>query len=247
MKYKKIEDYIRNKIDTNKLRPGDQVDKDNKIVKEFGVSKLTVDKALINLAEEGYLIRIKGKGTFVKKRTWSDNAVDRRFHSLSEDIMKQGKKPGAKLIEYRAISAIEVPEIAGIFNLTDSDLIHYFIRVRTADGIPVAISYSYISAKQVPYIDLQILSNGSLWEFLANSGFEGTDKCYYTVEAKMPTEDQVKLLDISKDEPLLLSHHKSAIKDGTIYNYVDTYYVSSRYKYEYMTEQETTGVKGSEA
>ena len=245
MKYKKIEDYIRNKINSKELKPGDQVDKDNIIIKKFNVSKLTVDKALINLAEEGYLIRIKGKGTFVKKRSWSDNAVDRRFHSLSEEIMKQGKVPGARLIEYRAISASDAPKIANIFNLSDSDLIHYFIRVRTADGIPVALSYSYISAKQVPFIDLRVLSNGSLWEFLANSGFEGTYKSYYDVEAKMPTDEQVNLLDISKSEPLLLSHHKSAIKNGTIYNYVDTYYVSSRFKYEYMTEYDILGSSGS--
>ena len=237
MKYKDIENYLKNRIESGQLKVGYQIDEEDELSKKFNVSKLTVNKALANLANEGYLLRVKGKGTFVKKRSWGEQAVDRRYHSLSEDIIMQGKVPGAKLIEYKVILGNDAPEIADIFAIEKTDLIHYFVRVRTADDIPVAISYSYISAKEVPYIDVNILDGGSLWRFLADSGFEGTEKSYYRIEAVKATREQALLLKIEEGEPLLLSHHKSGMKNGTIYNYVDTYYITERYKYEYITER----------
>lgn len=236
LKYKKVEEYIKSKIEDGELSVGDQIESEEELSQKFGISRLTVNKALVNLMKEGYLNRVKGKGTFVKAKLWNNQANRRRYNSLSEDIRNQGKVPGSKLIEYKVISGKEVPEIAKIFAISETDLIHYIVRVRTADQIAIAISYSYISVREVPYIDVNVLENGSLWEFLAKRGFEGTKRGYHVMKAVMPTEEQIKLLEISPQTPLLCSHHISIMEKGTVYNYVDTYYVTDRYQYEYVTE-----------
>ena len=43
-------------------------------------------------------------------------------------------------------------------------------------------------------------------------------------------------LNIDQYTPLLLSHHISTTQDGTIYNYSDTYYISDKYEYTYISE-----------
>lgn len=236
MKYKQIENYIIERIESGELKVGDQIETEEEISKKLNISHLTVNKALSNLAKEGYLTRTRGKGSFVKSRVISNSYESKRYFSLTEDIERIGKKPGSKLIEYKVISGKDVPEIAKVMNVGANDKLHYFIRVRTADDEPIAISYTYLSAKSVPYVDINVLENGSLWKFLAETGFVGTKKSYFKLYAKLPTEEQQKLLGIDDKTPLLLSHHLSETKDGIIYNYVDTYYISERYEYFYTSE-----------
>ena len=62
-KYKRIENYIINRIESGKLRVGDQIETEEEIAQKFEISQLTVNKALSNLAKDGYIHRIRGKGT----------------------------------------------------------------------------------------------------------------------------------------------------------------------------------------
>lgn len=233
MKYKDVEEYIIRQLKTGQLAIGDTIESDKELSVRFGLSQLTINKALTNLANQGYLVRIRGKGTFVRSLTGNDTRKTGRFCSLSDDIRRQGMVPGSKLIEYKIVAAKDIPEIAKVFSADDEDLFHYFVRVRTADGIKIGVNYSYIAVKEVPYIDIQVLGGGSLWDFLAKKGFEGTKRAFHELKAVMPTDEQIDLLDIDKMTPLLLSHHTSMMENGRIYNYNDSYYVSERYRYKY--------------
>lgn len=65
LKYKEIENYIINLIKTEKLHVDDQIETEEQLCERFGVSRMTVNKAITNLSDEGYIIRIAGKGSFV--------------------------------------------------------------------------------------------------------------------------------------------------------------------------------------
>lgn len=236
MKYKQVENYIVDRIENGELKVGDQIETEEEISKKLNISHLTVNKALSNLAKEGYLTRIRGKGSFVKARPVESSYETKRYFSLTEDIERLGKKAGSKLIEYKVISGRDVPDVAKIMDVKEDEKLHYFIRVRTADGEPIAISYTYLATKIVPYVDVSVLENGSLWKFLAETGFGGTKKSFFKLYAKLPTQRQAELLGVDEMTPLLLSHHLSATDEGVIYNYVDTYYISERYEYCYTSE-----------
>ena len=230
-KYKRIENYIINRIESGKLRVGDQIETEEEIAQKFEISQLTVNKALSNLAKDGYIHRIRGKGTFVDYRPIKDVTKDQRYFSLSEDIEKSGKKPGAKLLEYKIVSGKDVPKIAKVMKIRPDEKLHYFVRVRTADNV-----YSYLYTKVVPFIEIDVLENGSIWKFLAENGFGKTKNSFYKIYAKLPNEEQMRELNIDQYTPLLLSHHISTTQDGTIYNYSDTYYISDKYEYTYISE-----------
>src|SRR5699024_601893 len=65
--YKQIEKYVRNRIDNNEWPVGYQIPTENEFSKTFEVSRITVIKALERLVEEGMLVRMQGKGTFVSR------------------------------------------------------------------------------------------------------------------------------------------------------------------------------------
>lgn len=66
--YEQIADNIKDKIARGELKPGEQVASQNELVKEYGVSMITVKKALSNLVSDGTLFTRQGKGTFVSGR-----------------------------------------------------------------------------------------------------------------------------------------------------------------------------------
>ena len=65
--YKKISNEIKSKIDNGELVEGDMLPKETELGKMYNVSRPTIRAALMQLVNLGYLVRIKGKGTFVKK------------------------------------------------------------------------------------------------------------------------------------------------------------------------------------
>ena len=101
-----------------------------------------------NLNQLGYITRAPGKGSFVRIPSVAKDSTS--IASFTEDMKKIGLKAGSKLLSYNVISASEVPEIRDKLQLSNSDMIHYIIRLRTGNGIPFAISYGYISARIIP-------------------------------------------------------------------------------------------------
>lgn len=63
--YKQIREDIIQKIKSRQLRPTDRIPSEQELMVEFRVSKITVKNALTALADEGLIIRVQGKGSFV--------------------------------------------------------------------------------------------------------------------------------------------------------------------------------------
>lgn len=230
MKYSKIEDYIIDKIKTKELLIGEMIEPDYQLAQKFQVSELTVNKALTNLAKKGYLKRIRGKGTFVNSITGNNISSAMKHISLSQEIIRQGKTPSSKLLEYKVVFAKDYPKVKEELHLDDNDLLHHFTRLRKADDIPICLSYSFMPVKLVPYIDINVLDCGSLWEFLEKQGLEGTRISFFTEKIAYADKYKAELLQVEENHPLLHDHHYSVMGDNDSFNYVDNYFVSERFE-----------------
>ncbi|MEA5026226.1 HTH-type transcriptional repressor YvoA [bioreactor metagenome] len=227
-KYKTIENYIINQIENGELRVGDQILTEYQLSAKFKIGRLTVNKALINLAKEGYIKRIAGKGSFVTSRTVIRDFFTRR--SFTEDMESIGLKAGSLLLEYKLYTGNEVPKIAHLLSLKPDDKIHYFHRLRTGDDEPIAISYTYIPKKIIADFDLTAL-NHSLNEYFKSLGIiDGGFKQKMT--AHLPTAEQKELLKLDH-EALLRSAHIRYTSEGLPYEYTETYYRSDKFEYTF--------------
>jgi len=70
--YERLKHSITAMIETGLLKDGDRVPSTQDLCRRFGVSHITVTKALQDLAREGVLSRVQGKGTFVSGRPIND-------------------------------------------------------------------------------------------------------------------------------------------------------------------------------
>jgi DNA-binding GntR family transcriptional regulator len=190
---------------------------------------MTVNKAISNLVQGGYIYRIPGKGSFVRNLRVTKHAALGR--SFTDDMLSQGIEAGSKLIDYHVKRGGDIPNVASHLQLAEDDFIHCFTRLRTGNDLPIAISYTWVSGVCVPMIDLGCLEK-SFYAYLKTLGL----KISYLegeMTAALPTEEQRAHLGI-RDEALLLNVHKTYLADGRIVEYIRTYYVGSRYSYSFV-------------
>ena len=81
---------------TKELQPGDLMTSERKLMQDYGVSRITVREAIGQLVNEGHLVRVRGKGTFVAHRP-----VQSKLHlaSFTEEMRAKGHNPTTVLLK----------------------------------------------------------------------------------------------------------------------------------------------------
>lgn len=226
-KYIEIRDYIIEQILSGELKVGSQIPTEKQLCEQFKTSRMTVNKAIVRLCENGYIQRIAGKGSFVINAHVSKNTIAERC-SFTEDMKSIGLTAGSKLLEYKVIRGKENPAVAEKLELGPDDFIHYFVRLRTGNDNPMAISYTYLSAKVVPALDISILES-SLYSYLEKLGLHRKG-IIAEFSATLPTAEQKKLLKI-EHEALFRNTHITYLTDGRPFEFIHTYYIGTKYSY----------------
>lgn len=231
LQYQKIEDYILKQIHSGKARQGFRLPSENELCGQFGVSRMTVNKALTHLSDQGYIERIPGRGSFVR-----GTRIERKIPemlSFSEEHRRAGIVTSSKLLRYSVISAGEVPEIMKKLKLTETDFIHHFVRLRHGDQKPLAVSYNYVSVNAVPVLDIKYLEK-SLYQYLEDQlnlqlAYNDTTIC-----AVSASDEVRELLELKEMPMAVLSSHISYLTDGTPFEYTETYYAPEKYSFRYQ-------------
>lgn len=227
-KYKIIETDIINAIQTGKIKHGEKLPGEVELCEKYNVSRVTVRKAILNLASAGKVYRRAGDGTYVSEKPYVNTTGQAR--SFSEDMIQNGKKPGSVLLNFKISKAKKNEFIAEKLRLKENESFYEIERLRTGDGIPIAISYTYIPFKMMPDFNIDRVTSGSLYSYFNELYELELVRKERTMSAVMPTKEQKKALKIS-DEPLLKICHPSYTKTGAIVEYSETYYVGSRFVY----------------
>ncbi len=227
-RYILVEEYIRNLINNGKLKKGDQLETEVQLAKRFNVSRLTVNKAISRLATEGIIERIPGKGSFVKRTLFF--ADYKMVGSFTHYMESQNKVPDSKLLEYKIYDSKDIPNVASYLELKEDEKIQYFVKVRTADGEPIAIMTSYVPAKLVPSFDISVLS-GSLYDYYDQLGLPRLrTKSRFTA---IPSDEYLsEHLEVEKNTALLKHDHITYTIDNAPLEYCVAIYIGYKYAYE---------------
>lgn len=229
--YIQIKDYIINNIDSGKLKSGNKIETETELMKRFGVSRMTVNKAISLLSTEGIVERVPGRGTFVKNKMNRAPFVNLAIDSMTDYISSLNKKPGSNVLDFSIFKAKQNPEIRDILNLTDDDYIYYFARVRTADGEPVVYAVSYVASKHTPPLSAEILS-GSFYKYLSENNV--TRSGYKVAVSSMLANVKIaELLNIKKGDPILYNDGLLFIKDKVPIEYSKVYFNGNMFSFQY--------------
>lgn len=161
-RYLQLADELEERIRNGEWRPGDALPPERRVGQLYGVSRVTVRRALERLVEDGLVEQRQGAGTFVTRRVRQPLSV---LTSFSEDVRARGMEPTSVWLDRRIGTAS--PEEAIGLGLGPGEAVTRLARLRLADGMPLGIERSAIVAEVLP--DPMVVTE-SLYDALDRNG-----------------------------------------------------------------------------
>ena len=228
--YQQIYDDIKGAIKDGAYKVDEKIPSEAELSEEYGVSRITVRRAIEDLCADGYLTKMQGRGTFVGKphimRRLSQSKATRSF---SEICREAGVTPGAHLIE-RQIVPVR-PDEQEFFGLGPDALLIYVHRVRTADGLGVCDENMFVPYDGGRDLLTLPLEDTSLFDAIEQAtGHRPASNEDWNITAVKATTDQASLLGISVGDPLLRTHVSFVDDEGRPVCMGRHYFVGSRYE-----------------
>lgn len=224
--YYQIEEYIKNLIENKDLKPGDMIPSEREFTDLFKVSRMTVRQAVMELVNEGILIRLKGKGTFV-----SEKKIEQPLQGLkgfTEEMEKLGFKPSSKLLDFQVREAPE--HVADLLQLGEKEQVYEIKRIRLADEMPMAIETTFIPCGLVKNLTVNIISR-SLYSYIEKECRLEIDSASQSLEAALASPEEARLLHVAENVPVLLMERCTYLKSGKPLEFVKAVYRGDRYKF----------------
>jgi DNA-binding GntR family transcriptional regulator len=229
-KYRRIQEDLRYRVVSGQWKQGDQIPSEAELCVQYDVSRITIRRAIQELAVEGYLYSLSGKGTFVAEWEAGDDAGP-ALKGFTNEMQELGYRAVTVDVELDVVEANR--KLAAILDIAPGDRVIELRRVRAVhDGEIIGYSINSFPFSRSFSVDPQDYY-GSLYELLAGFGVSFTMARDY-LEATLPTPAVAAKLGIDPAEPVLKSVKVSRTADRSFAEYNVCYYVGSRYRY-YVT------------
>jgi len=138
--YSRVETVLAGEITDGDLKVGDQLPTEDSLIARFGVSRITVRRAIQNLVRRSLVEIRRGKGTFVAAPKITQELTE--LSGFVEDMHALGRKPTARVIGKEIVTADA--SVASQLALTKGERVVRIRRVRLADGIPLSFDETYL-------------------------------------------------------------------------------------------------------
>jgi GntR family transcriptional regulator len=145
------------------LAPGQRLPGERDLAERLGVSRMTLRQALAELEASGVLTRVPGRagGAFVAEPRVEVDLT--HLTGLTDQLRRAGRRAGARVLLSRR--AVPAPDVAGALGLSGRAQVYEVVRVRSANGVPVALERSWFPARLFPGLTDHSLS-GSMYGVL---------------------------------------------------------------------------------
>jgi GntR family histidine utilization transcriptional repressor len=196
--YQLIKRSIADGIASGQWRPGDALPSEMALTRKFHVSRMTVNRAMRELANENLIRRVPGVGSFVAEPVARSALVEIR--NIAEEIAARGNRHAARILCLRLAAASM--EAAQAFDLAAGAPLFHSEILHLEDGVPLQLEDRLVNPAVAPgYLD-QDFTSTTPNAFLTRVA--PLQQGAHQVHAVRPTQTQADLLQLAPDEPCLL-------------------------------------------
>jgi DNA-binding GntR family transcriptional regulator len=213
-KYHRVKEAVLARIADGTWGPGSLLPAEPDLCQAFGVSRITVRKAISDLVHEGKIQTVQGKGTFVAKPKVGERFVQRAF-GIYEDMERRGLRLTTEVVRQDVIPAPE--DVAARL-----EHVHFLVRLRSIEGEKILLSTTYIPYALCPDLAGEDLSTGSLFRLLRRRYGLKIARGERTLEAVAADQWQARMLDLALASPLLRLDSAAYLPDGRPLEYSQT-------------------------
>lgn len=206
------------------LAPGDPVPSERELADGLDVSRMTARRALSELVAEGRIRRVPGRGSFVDEPTIR---LPIQLTSFTHDMQQRGYTSGARTLGSGRLAADDW--LSSVLDVPRGHPVLRIVRLRTADGQPVALERVHLNADAVPGLADVDLTDRSLYGVLADRYSIVFDGGRQIITARLVDPGDAVHLDLPPGAPVLHLVRTSTWR-GRLLEYTVSAYRGDRYE-----------------
>jgi GntR family histidine utilization transcriptional repressor len=222
--YEQVKAWIRGHIASGRWRPGDPVPSESALMQKFGISRMTVNRALRELAGEGLVHRVQGSGTTVAQlHRISSRLMIRDIH---EEVAERGHVHTTRVLHVAREKAGS--EVAQALGLRKGAAVFHTVLIHMENGVPIQHEDRYVNPAAAPhYLETDFTQTSPTLHLLRHAPLT---EASYSIEACIPTAEEARELDIKRTEPCLVMRRRT-VSGANVASVARLVYPGTRYSF----------------
>lgn len=196
--YEQVQTRLLHEIQSGEYAGFDRLPPEPELCARFGVSRITLRRAVAGLEEAGIVRRQQGRGTFVTRRR--DKLGTLSLDGFSDLVSGPGAR-SRKIISAEVEAADE--EHANELEIAVGDPIFHLRRVLALDGVPLVLDSSRYPLSRYPGFDELIAENVSTYQVLREEYGVVFTEMHRDIGLEFPSSEAAAQLELSEPEPVL--------------------------------------------
>jgi DNA-binding GntR family transcriptional regulator len=223
--YFQVAQQIERAIESGELAVGERLDNEIALAERYSLSRPTMRSAIAQLVDKGLLLRKRGVGTQVVRRT-----VERvvQLTSLHDDLRDAGQKPTTQVLRLERVPAREA--VAGRLGVDPGTDVVHIERLRCAQGVPLAVLRNWLPTDIAGDFTERDLEEQGLYALLRKAGIEMHD-AEQRIGATSAGVADARLLCVRRGAPLLTMERLAHDVAGRAVEFGDHVYEASKYSF----------------
>ncbi len=224
--YRRIASSLEADIAAGRIKEGDKLPSERVMAEKHGISRMTARQALQHLAARGILVTRTGQGTFV-----SQPAIEQKLATLTgftEEMERLGRRPSSIVVASGPGDADRL--CAAALDLPIRGAVHRLMRVRLADGQPVAMETTEVRADVAPgLLEMADFAHESLYDILRKHYRVEPTSAEQSLKAALAPPAVARTLELADAAPVLELTRRTFDSNGAAFEFVRSVYRGDAY------------------
>ena len=222
--FERIKAHVLRQIHAGVWKEGDAIPSEQALASEFGVARMTANRALRELSGDRILVRVRGSGTYVAQQKFQSTLVEIR--SIAEEVRARGHVHRSELQRLERIRAGD--GLAAEFGLGAGKPVFHSLVVHYENELPIQVEDRFVNPALAPeYMQLDFSKTTANEYLMRSAPLSGVRYC---IEARMPPPEIAAMLHTGEDQPSLVLR-RTTLSRGQVASVATLWHPADRYQF----------------
>lgn len=222
--YQQVKSHVLAQIHAGVWKEGDAIPGEEALARSFGVSRMTVNRALRELSDEQIVERRQGSGTYVAQQKYQSTLVEIR--NIADEIAARGHAHRSELHRLERVKASEA--LAQRLGVPPGSVVFHSVVVHFENGAPIQVEDRHVNPAVAPdYLTQDFATQTPNAYLMRVAPLQGVS---FVIEAVLPPAAVAEMLAMPAGEPCLVLHRQTR-SQGQVASVASLWHPASRYRY----------------